>query len=112
MAGTLTRIIWKKDRGDSLGKQTGGFAKRDPVAGTGGKLHLEAVSIEMVISLERLDDHEVDRHPDRSTPVRVAAKHAGLPLPRFVIHGVNLAVHRIGVGVLLMVFGDGADAMR
>jgi hypothetical protein len=37
---------------------------------------LHAVAVEMVILFERLDEQVIDRKPNRSAPVRVAAKHA------------------------------------
>ena len=76
---------------------------------SGGKLDQETLTVEMIIGLERLDDHVVDRHPDRSTPVGVAAEHGCPPLARLVVHRVDGAVHRVGVGVLLVVLGDRTD---
>ena len=69
MAGPVARLIWEKDGRDPLSKKSRGFPESDPVTGTGWKFHFETIAIEMVIGLEGLDNHKVDRHPDGTAPV-------------------------------------------
>src|SRR5438034_2997057 len=45
---------------------------------------LEIVAVIGMKPLQRLDDQEVDRHPDWSAPIRVAAEHARIRVSRDV----------------------------
>lgn len=62
-----------------------------------GTLDLEVVPIVLVEALKRLDQEEVGRQPDGSTPIGVTAKHARVrvagPVCNFVVLSVD--VHRI-----------------
>ena len=46
-------------------------------AGSRRALHLEIVAIKVVVSLQRFDDQIINRHPDRSAPIRIAPENAG-----------------------------------
>src|SRR5262245_61371958 len=46
--------------------------ERHELSGSRGELGFELAAVEVVEALERLDDEEVHRKPDRSSPVRVA----------------------------------------
>ena len=53
--------------------------------------------------LERFDQQVVDRKPDRATPVRVAAEHAGSYVtPAWVVDAVFGAVHAEEIRILSM----------
>ena len=54
-------------------------------ARAGRALDREVVAVVVVELLERLDEQVVDREPDRSAPVRVAAEEAGPRLGRLVV---------------------------
>ena len=43
-----------------------------------GKLHFQGVAVVVVEFLQRFDDQEVDRKPDRPAPVRVASEKAAV----------------------------------
>src|SRR5262249_54429796 len=49
----------------------------------------------LVIFLQRFDDQEVDREPNRTAPIRVAAEQPGLRLRRLAIYTV---LHPLAVG--------------
>ena len=49
-----------------------------------GQLDLEVVAVVAVVLAQRLDQQEVDREPDRTAPVRVAAVESGCRLGRLV----------------------------
>src|SRR5918999_2034810 len=62
--------------------------QRHHLTGTRRALDAEALSEVVMELLERLDDEEVDREPDRPAPVRVAAEQAAVRLGRLVVDGV------------------------
>ena len=68
--------VGKKDASKARAKFKSDLTKAHHATGSGGALHLEAISIEMVVAFEGLEDEEVYREPDRPTPVRVAAEEA------------------------------------
>jgi hypothetical protein len=60
-------------------------------AGTGRAFNLEVVAVVEVEVQERPDKYGIDRHPDRTPPVGVAAEHVGVRLCGQIIHTVLLA---------------------
>jgi len=60
---------------------------------------------------EGTDDQRIDRHPDRSAPVRVAAEHARVGFRRQIAHPVFLAARRKDIGMLGMVARQRPDAV-
>ncbi len=75
------------------------------VARPGGAFDFEVVAVEQIEVLQRPQDHDVHRHPDRAPPVGIAAEHAGVRLGREVADPVLLAVNVEPVGVLLVELG-------
>ena len=59
--------------------------------GARGTLDGEIISIEGVIIHQGPNDQDVDRHPDRSAPVGVAAEHAGIGFRRQIPDTIFLA---------------------
>lgn len=51
-------------------------AKATHVSRPGGTLNQQRLAVVLVEALEGLDEEEVDREPDGTSPVRVAAEHA------------------------------------
>ena len=80
-------------------------------AGAGGALDLQAVAVEVMVALQRLDQQVVDRKPDRAAPVGVAAEEAGGGLAGLVVHPMLLAVETEDVRPVLVDAGQGADAV-
>jgi hypothetical protein len=66
----------------------------------------------VVESLERLDDQEVDREPDRPAPVRIAAEQPRRGFGRIVVHAEFLPVHVQDVRPVPMNARDRAQAER
>src|SRR5262245_12211767 len=62
--------------------------------------------------LEGLDQQEVDRKPDRPSPVRVAAKETGPGLRRLVVHTILVSADAEHVRLLFVNARYGSDAER
>ena len=64
----------------------------------GRAFHAEVVAMEGVVDQQGAHQHDVDRHPDRAAPVRIAAEHPGIGFRRKVPHagipGRRRAAHR------------------
>src|SRR6185437_15875121 len=52
------------------------FEQRHVLTGPGRTLNFEVVAVEAVKIHQCADDQRIDRHPDRTTPVGIAAEHA------------------------------------
>src|SRR5437879_103663 len=76
----------------------------------GGELDLERVAVVPVEPLERLDEEEVEGHPDRASPVRVAAEEPGRGLAGLVGDPFRDPVAGEPVRVIAVVRGERADA--
>ena len=81
-------LVRQKDTPQPAGKFARYFLKRHHVSGPGRAFDFERVAIKEVITFERFDDQEIDREPDRTAPVRVAAEKVAVPLTRNVIDPV------------------------
>ena len=80
--------VGEKDAGEARAKFKGDLMKVHHAPRSGGAFDLEAVSVEMVVAFEGLEDEEVYREPDRPTPVRVAAEEASSGFARVIIDAV------------------------
>ena len=90
----------------------GDLVERHLTPGARRTLDREVVAVVRVVLEQRPDDQRVDRHPDRPAPVGVAAEHAAVGLRRQVRHPIVLVADTEHVRMLLVVPGDGADAVR
>jgi len=54
------------------------FKQGHPITGTGRALYFEVVAVEAVQVQEAANEQYIDGHPNRSTPVGVAAEHPGI----------------------------------
>src|SRR5947207_1791221 len=88
VARATSTSVGKKDAGKARAKFKSDLTKAHHATGSGGALHLEAVSIEMVVAFEGLEDEEVNREPDRPTPVRVAAEEATTGFAGIIVDAV------------------------
>ncbi len=95
--------------GQAIGDFVGDLEEVHQVAGTSGALDFEVVAVIRKIVHQGADDQRVDRHPDRSPPIRVAAKHAAVRLGRQITHPIFLAAHRKDIGMLGVIAGQGTD---
>src|SRR2546426_756186 len=80
--------VGEKDAGESRAKFKGDLTEVHHAPRSGGAFDLEAVSIEMVVAFEGLEDEEVYRKPDRPTPVRVAAEEASSGFGGLIVDAV------------------------
>src|SRR6266545_6064671 len=64
----------QEDAGVATGQLGGDIPQGHELPGARGALDLETVAVEMVEPLDRLDQQEVHRYPDRPAPVGVAAE--------------------------------------
>src|SRR5439155_2810752 len=85
--GPLAVRIPEEDPVQAGGELAGDLVDRVIPTGTRRTLHFEIVAVVVVELLERFDEQVIDRHPDRSAPIRVSAKEsrrgfAGLILDR------------------------------
>ena len=89
----------EEERHQPLAEVGGDLLERVLVLRAGRVLELEVVAEEPRVAAECLDDEEVDGHPDRAPPVRVAAEHPGRRLGRLVIdrrvHARNVEDERL-----------------
>src|SRR5215467_5080445 len=76
-----------------------------------GTFDREITAVIGVILQQAPDDQGVDRHPDRSAPVGVAAEHAGVGFGRQVRHPIFLVPHMENKRMLGMIAGQGAHAV-
>ena len=80
----------RKIRVSRRGQLVGDLLDRDEAARAGRALDLEVVAVVVMELLQRLDDQEVDREPDRPAPVRVAAEQPDVGLARLVVRRVSV----------------------
>jgi hypothetical protein len=78
----------------------------------GGTFDLEVVAVVIVKAPETFDHHEVDRHPDRAAPVRVAPEKAAVRLARQIFHAVMRAIVLERIGMVEIAARQGPDAVR
>src|SRR5262249_19880255 len=100
--GPAAALVAQEDAGESVRDVLGDLEEIHHLAGTGRAFDLERVTVVQVEVQERSDEQGVDRHPDRSAPVGVAAEHAGVGLGREVAYPVLLAAHLQDIGVALV----------
>lgn len=73
--------------------------------------NLKALSKKEVVSLQRLDEEEVDTDPDRATPVAVASKQPTVRIARNVAYLELLSVYLHGERVVFVVLGQRPDTV-
>src|SRR5467141_1720588 len=81
-------------------------------ARAGGARDLEIVAEEVMVLLQRLDDEEVDGKPHGPAPVGFSPKGSGCGLRRIIAHTVFLTAHGDHIGMILVIAGQGANAVR
>ena len=93
-------------------KFTRDLLERHHVSRTGRAFDLERFAVKEVITLERFDDEKIDREPNRSAPVRVAAEKIAGSLTRDIVDAMFFVARAEDVGLLAMDARNGAQAMR
>src|SRR5215469_8336781 len=84
-------LIAQEDADQPVGNFTSDLEQVQQVARAGGALDLKFVTEIQVVLEQGADQQNIDRHPDRSAPVRVSAKHPGVRFRRKVMHPMFLA---------------------
>jgi len=74
------------------------------MAGPGGALHLQAIAIIVVKLLQGFNQQVIDRKPDRTPPVGIAAEETTFRFGRLVTNRMALSVDIESIRVLLMIF--------
>src|SRR5258708_33274416 len=101
----------REEPGDAMRELIGGTRDRHVVARSGRAFDLEVVAVIAMEAAKRGDDEEIERQPDRTAPVRVAAKLIGSRLSGAVSDDAAMAVQRELVRLDRMPLGKGADAV-
>src|SRR5262244_1482311 len=82
----MTVLVGEEQPRKAPGKLIGYFIDGHERSGAGGALDAEVIAIVVMELLQRFDDEEIDRKPDRSAPVRVAAEQSAVGFARLVAH--------------------------
>src|SRR6478735_8575165 len=83
--GPAAMLVVEPDGHESAGDVLGDVTQPDLLPGAGRELDPEVVAHERIPVPEGDDDQVVGRHPDRATPVRVAAEETGRRFARLVV---------------------------
>src|ERR1700676_2265844 len=94
----------RKDADQALRKIARNFPQRRHMPRAGWKFDSEIVAVIEVEVLQRFDDQEIDREPDRTSPIRVAAEESDAAFGRVVVDAQAELTDLGDVGVLFVVF--------
>src|ERR1700733_12520286 len=83
-------LVTQKDAAQPCRDISGNLEKVLLDARTGWAFDLEVIAVVSEVMQQRPDDQGVDRHPDGSPPVLVAAKHPGVRFSGKIAHSVFL----------------------
>src|SRR3954447_22617170 len=92
--------VGQEDSGEPACQLPRHLLEVEHAARTPGALDGELGTIEMMVSLQPLDNQIVEREPDRAAPVRVPAEETGAGFAGIVVHPVNHALHVDLIGML------------
>ena len=109
-AGTLSLAVGQKQLEQPTAQLVGRLFQIDLTTRTGGKVDLKTIAVEEMVAFQGFQQQIVERKPDRSAPVRVAAEHSGFRIAgRIADRGIMpLAVKN--VGVILVILRHRTDA--
>src|SRR5215510_6838641 len=102
---TMPFTVPNKDTGQPSLKFFGHLIQVHLASRSGGALNGEIISVVGVVLQQGSDDEAVDRHPDGSAPIGIAAEHAAVGFCGQVSHAVLLASDIKDKGMLGMVAG-------
>ena len=112
MARPAPTCVGKKDAGQARAKFKGDLTEVHHAPRSGRAFDLEAVSIEMVVAFEGLEDEEVYREPDRPTPVRVAAEEASSGFAGLIVDAVLDSTSVENIWIILVKLRNRAQPVR
>src|SRR5205814_1294344 len=107
-----TAFVRQEDARETPRKFLRNFFQGQHLPGADWAFHFETFTKEKVITLERFDDEEVDREPDRAAPIRVATEKITRSLARNIIDTVFLVADTKDVRVIVMGTRDRAQSVR
>src|ERR1700678_4330231 len=84
----------------------GSVPKRHLLTRTDGTLHFELVAIVIVRALHRFNHQEVQRKPDRTSPIGVPAEEVAGGFGGLVIHGLSVSIQGEDEGIVLVKFRE------
>ena len=99
-------LVAQKDPAQTPGELGSHFAKVMQPARPDRTFDLEVVAVITVEPLQRFDDQEIHRHPDRAAPIGIAPEHACVRLPRNVADLEPAAGTFQHVGIFSIKFGQ------
>src|SRR5437588_10284248 len=79
--------------------------------GAGRAFDFEIVAVVMMKLLERFDEQIIDRKPNRSAPIGIAAEDSGLRFGGLVIYDFGFAAHVENVGMFFVIFAERTHAV-
>ena len=100
--------VGEKDAGEARAKFKGDLTEVHHAPRSGGAFDLEAVSIEMVVAFEGLEDEEVYRKPDWPTPVRIAAEKSSGRFAGIIVDAVLDSTSVVDIRIILVKLRKGA----
>ena len=95
-------FVRQKDARETPRKFLRDFFQGQHLSGTDWAFHFKTFTKEKVITLERFDDEEVDREPNRAAPVRIAAEKVTRSLARDIIDPIFFVAHTEDVRFVAM----------
>src|SRR5271165_2705018 len=103
MDRTLAILVPQKWPRQAPRDQGGGVPQGHELARTGGALHFEVVAKIVMELLQRLNQQEIDREPDRPAPVGVAAKQSSGRFAGLIIDSIFGVAEPQHVRIIAMV---------
>src|SRR5262245_15105576 len=107
--GTVALRIAQEDAGQPVTDLFGDLPERHLLARPGGALDGERVAKVVVEGDQPADQQDVDRHPDRPAPVRVAPEESCARLRWLIVYAVFTAAKRDDIGMLQVFARERAD---
>ena len=94
----------EREAGQALGKHLGDLAERQLAPGTRRILHEEILAVIAFELIEGLDQEVIDRHPDGTAPIGVAAEEPRIGFARQIADAEFLAVRMEDIRMRLVDF--------
>src|SRR6266436_3583262 len=79
---------------------------------TGRAFDFEIITIKEMVAFKSLKDQVINRKPDRTSPVGIAAKQIGITLAGYIVDTIFLTIRAKDVGVGRVNFRKGAYSVR
>src|SRR5205823_8568448 len=87
------------------------LSERQIVAGSSRAFDFEIIAVIVMKLLKRFNEQVIDRHPDRSAPIRIPAENTGLRFSRLIANHFLLSANQQRVRVIFMIHADRENAV-